>query len=211
MSTLVLWSGGVDSTAALLHCLRELDEPVHVLYIESKTDAGRWEAENLAVKKCRVWLETNERPFTFHTATLDVRGMIHGPNVEGIPHYGIAAMLADELVDVMRICVGWCAEDLAPTKEFESSIRWLLESITGYLRDSTRDGIELFLPLASMGKIEQYKYVGEELAALVWGCRTPVEVGDGFEECGGCVWCKQKAALRKGEHYDLYGSPRTIP
>ena len=70
--SLVLWSGGLNSTWTLVRLLRDTDDDVfaHHVHKRSRTDDGKrlsylFEAEREAIRAIRPWLAENERPFTY--------------------------------------------------------------------------------------------------------------------------------------------------
>jgi 7-cyano-7-deazaguanine synthase in queuosine biosynthesis len=206
MSSLILWSGGADSTALLLHCLRELQDPVYALYIETINHEHRSDAENLAIDKCQAWLEANERPFTLYKATLDIRDLPPNDN-EQIPHFGIAAMVAKSLPDVVRIGIGWCSEEGGVYPGTEFVYGWLLKSIAEYRHEGSRDGIDLYIPFSELSKSVALDYMGPELAPLTWSCRRPTSTSEGYQVCGECMTCEILIAIAKGETYEFAGTP----
>ena len=68
----VLWSGGVDSTAALYDVLKNHRDIVFAHHIHFKNRERRWEAEKDAVDKVLPWLRKNVRDFEYSESTLEM-------------------------------------------------------------------------------------------------------------------------------------------
>ena len=61
----VLWSGGVDSTAALYDVLKNHRDIVFAHHIHFKNRERRWEADKDAVDKMLHWLRKYVRDFEY--------------------------------------------------------------------------------------------------------------------------------------------------
>lgn len=190
--TLVMFSGGIDSTAALWHVLNHPDEygEVHVHHIHIKNLERRWEAEATAVKNILVYMHQNSAThFTFSDSTISV------------PHFGNKFLYDVEVVSYLS---GYMTSRdplitkvvIAATKtDFELGIN---ESVTRAKRvhnsfhpeeEDNSARIKEY-PHRDLTKVEVYKTLPPELAILTWSCRTPHYADGKPIECGECKTCK---------------------
>ena len=63
--SLVLFSGGIDSKAALLWMLDNTDDNIEVHHIILKDRSNRWELELEACDKIFKWMTKNKRSFEY--------------------------------------------------------------------------------------------------------------------------------------------------
>jgi 7-cyano-7-deazaguanine synthase in queuosine biosynthesis len=73
MTTLMFFSGGLDSTAMLVRMLRETDEALIVHRIVLKTNDGRQPAESVAASKLIPLIQYQNRYFKFGSSVQDYR------------------------------------------------------------------------------------------------------------------------------------------
>lgn len=181
MSSLVMLSGGIDSTYYLAKVLQETDQPVHAHHIHLVNHEGRHEVEAQSCKKIVEFCRTNYRWFDYSESTT-IR------HAEGLG------------ADIMTVALeaGIVASNMRPFPKW-----WMvgdcLEDRDNSLYGPTRRGhIEAVMAAACFPnkapiyKVFQVKpkkelmaYLGPELTALCWGCRTPL---DG-KPCGECRTC----------------------
>jgi|ETN01SMinimDraft_4_1059930.scaffolds.fasta_scaffold17140_2 7-cyano-7-deazaguanine synthase in queuosine biosynthesis len=70
--TVVLWSGGVDSTGVLYNILKDYPDEVFAHHIHFKNRENRWEAEKESVDKMIPWLRKNVRDFDYSESTFEI-------------------------------------------------------------------------------------------------------------------------------------------
>ena len=70
--TVVLWSGGVDSTGSLYKILKDYDDDVVAHHIHFKNYQNRWKAEKKSVDKMIPWLRKNIRDFEYSESTIEI-------------------------------------------------------------------------------------------------------------------------------------------
>jgi tRNA(Ile)-lysidine synthase TilS/MesJ len=71
MTTLVMFSGGLDSTAMLVKLLEETKDELRVHHIRMANKEGRAEAEQAAVERIVAWCRDHYRPFRYSESALD--------------------------------------------------------------------------------------------------------------------------------------------
>lgn len=189
--TLVMLSGGIDSTAALWHVLNhpETYGEVHVHHIHIQNIEKRWQAEAIAVKNVLNYMRKHAKsPFvtsesTINTPTfgtnfmydVEVMGFITGYMTSRDPSFTkvvIAATATDfELGVESSVLRGKRAHNAFHPEEDDHSAR-----IKEY-------------PHSHLTKAEVYKTMPPELAKLTWSCRTPRYVNGKPVACGRCKTC----------------------
>lgn len=190
--TIVMFSGGVDSTYALTRLLRETDDFLVAHHIHLVNQEGRHLAEARACSRIVDYLKEKIRPFEYSESTLDRRGM---------PSFGFDGVVAGfEAGLVSNGCVfkhgkhadrwtmGLNREEL---DEMQSS-DWLRDRLRYILNAAEASAYpakppEYFRPPVKP-KRELLSYLGPVLSDMCWVCRTPV---DGYEPCGKCKSCKR--------------------
>lgn len=189
--TLVMLSGGIDSTSALWHVLHHPKDygDVHVHHIHIKNLEGRWPAEAQAVKNVLHYMKQHvDTPFTYSESTI------------AVPHFGNQFMYD---VETMGFVTGYMtSRDPKITKvviaatatDFElgvdGSVMRGKRAHNAYHPDEPDHSARIKeYPQSHMTKEEVYKSVPAELAALTWSCRTPHYVDGKPIECGRCKTC----------------------
>lgn len=186
MKTLLMWSGGLDSTTALYKLLRETDDEVEAHFIEYRNIQGRSLAELEAVTECHNRLRA-VRPFTFTQSIQDYSQVRFTPPDLLVIRF-TAAMLC-RCRDFDFVATGRCADD---------------DSVS-YRRRLAR-GTELFnlvigpttppawkFPVERLTKQQQIDILKREmpeLLPLVHYCRKPLDTGR-WTNCGKCKTCRQ--------------------
>lgn len=191
--TLVLLSGGVDSTATLWHILHHPDEYGEILvhHIHLHNVEKRWKAEAQAVKAILAYMrEHASTPFIASESVIAV------PNVGRHFLYDVEAMgfitgyITSRDPLVTKIAIGVTGDD------------WERSSIPGTVAKSKslhnafhtdvkdHSGTVKVFPLKDMTKQQVYESMPPELARLTWSCRTPREMNGAFIECGRCKACR---------------------
>ena len=190
--TLVMLSGGIDSTAALWHVLHHPDEYGEVLvhHIHIKNLEARWVAEVMAVKNVLAYIKKHApTPFSYSQSTIEV------------PHFGNQFMFD---VEAMGFITGYMTSRdtkitkvvIAATKtDFElgvdGSVMRGKRAHNAYHPDEADHSARIKeYPQSHMTKAEVYASAPPELAALTWSCRTPRYVDGKPIECGRCKTCK---------------------
>lgn len=191
--TLVLLSGGVDSTATLWYILNHSDEYGDILihHIHLHNVENRWKPEAQAVKAILAYVKKySSTPFISSESVIAV------PNVGRHFLYDVEAIgfitgyITSRDPSVTKVAIGVTSDD------------WKRSSITGTVAKSKSlhnafhinagnhsDTVKVF-PLKDMTKQQAYESMPPELARLTWSCRTPREMNGAFIECGRCKACR---------------------
>lgn len=189
--TLVMFSGGLDSTAALWHVLNRPKKygEVHVHHIHIQNFENRWRAEAMAVKAVLDYMrEHTSASFTTSESTFNT------------PHLGPYFLYDTELVGYMtgymtsrdpqinKVVTGATGTDLAVGASERVSRAIRLHN--AFHPDAGDHGgtIREF-PFAKHTKAQVYKTLPPDLALLTWSCRRPRYVDGKPVECGKCKTC----------------------
>jgi 7-cyano-7-deazaguanine synthase in queuosine biosynthesis len=179
---LVMLSGGLDSVALLVNLLQETDQQLYAHHIELQNFENRRRAENEALEQVLAYCRRHYRPFSYSTSRVEFplgRGggfdlslvlftaaRVHtalGCVVDAV-YTGHLSPTRDEIVEgsaVLNAC--YISKSFKP--------RWLW-------------------PLAHLKKVDVYRALPRELAAMTWSCRRPVAAGGTYRPCGRCHTCR---------------------
>ena len=207
MISVIMLSGGFESTVTLKYLLEETTDDVMVHHIQMMNAEGRYEAEAEAVKKIVPYMRKIRR-FRFSTSQIMIPeldsgyagidmmtiGFMGGHIVRGI-HHQIGYS------EPIRLVVGFIAFDdegktLKDTDVVGSTI------FEQHFHDYYKMGLETptleFLLRDMTYKQEAYdKYIDPELDAMLHCCRRPKKFYDNtFIECGCCHTCFKMNTLR---------------
>lgn len=183
MNTLVMFSGGLDSTVALVKLLKETDDNIHAHHINLYNQEGRAEAEKIAVSKIIPYCQ-KIRPFKFTTTTQDYTE-IFTPYDTHITRF-TAAQICRGYSGIQRVVSGWCKDDTNPNTISDAIFKAAL--------CGNPDNIEWYYPCLEMTKKEEKEYLSKECPELldfIHYCRKPIKNGDVWEPCKKCHTCKQ--------------------
>lgn len=189
--TLVMFSGGIDSTAALWHALHNPDTygEVHVHHIHMQNIEARWKAEARAVEAVLEYIRKNApQSFTKSESAINT------------PHFGGKFLFDTEVVSFMtgymtsrdpmitKVVIGATGTDFAMgASQAVARGKAIHNAFHTNIKDHS--GAVKVYPHADLTKEEVYKALPPELAALTWSCRTPHYVDGRAIECGRCKTC----------------------
>jgi len=177
MKRMVLFSGGVDSTALLLQEL-ESGSDVLVVHLILKTETNRWQLEMVACARVIAELHARGYDFEYMDVTVDATAM--GGGRDSWYYIQTAANIARNREDIIAVAVGFI-DDEAEAIAFPQTIN-NTELFRGCKGTSCA---ELTYPLAGKTKKELIAKMGN-LFECTFSCRVPV----GIEPCGQCNTCK---------------------
>ena len=184
-------SGGMDSTAALLHVLNHAKDygEIHVHHIHIENIEARTRAEAQAVKAVQAWLRKNVKtPFVTSTSYINT------------PFFGNRFLFDTEIISFMtgymtsrdprikKVIIGGTATDFAMTAS-QSVARGKAIHNAFFTDGKDHSAAVKEYPLKELTKAEVYKTLPPDLAALTWSCRTPTYKNGQPIECGRCKTC----------------------
>jgi len=181
MNTLLLFSGGLDSTACLVKLLKETDDSLHIHHIHYINPEGRHEAEALAVSKIIPHCQ-RIRSFVYTESTQDYSqiGVLSDMHVTRFT----AAQICRNF-SINRVVTGKCKEDTNPDHIVDAIFKACM---------SGSSKVVWYYPMKDMTKVEEIKYLTKEepdLLAFIHYCRKPIRSGSSWENCNKCSTCKQ--------------------
>jgi 7-cyano-7-deazaguanine synthase in queuosine biosynthesis len=189
--TLVMLSGGIDSTAALWRILHRPDEygQVHTHHIHMQNVEVRWQAEAEAVKAILAYMRHHApTPFTasestINTPTFGNKFLFDTEVINFITGYMTSR---DPLID--RVVIGGTATDFAMGANQAISRGRAIHNAFHPDESDNSTKIKRY-PLAKLTKAEVYNTLPPDLAILTWSCRTPKYIDGKPVECGRCKTC----------------------
>lgn len=189
--TLVMLSGGLDSTAALWHVLNRPDEygKIHVHHIHLQNIEARWKAEAEAVQAVLAYMRTHApTSFTSSESTLNT------------PHFGKKFLFDTEVISfitgymtsrdplITKVVIGATGTDFVMGASQAVSRGKAIHNAFHEKHKDHSAAVKEY-PHSHLTKEEVVKTLPADLATLTWSCRTP-RYRDGRPiECGRCKTC----------------------
>jgi len=202
--SLVLWSGGIDSTYCLLRLLRESADAVfsHHVRIERGLSSGalarRADFQAAAVQRLLVVLQETARPFHHSTSRVDLSGIGAATGEAALLGFLAAhAAMAHGFTPFDRVLVGVNA-DADPGWQPDSAACALRRArLARALRAAwgCDEVPQIYLWEPRPAKAQMRDYLGEDIASRTVSCLRPrtveacAEEGAGLAPCGDCVKC----------------------
>lgn len=198
MTTLAMFSGGLDSTAMLHKLLTGSADALHVHHVRMVNRDGRDRAEQDAVEAILGWCRGHCRPFRYSESTLDFAALAAIP----IDYLAIAFAACQVAIDTPgcnRIAVGTLAADLDEVKRKVSQAqRRVFEAMYACYRARKvgEPRVEWIYPVYELSKAQVAALLPEPLRAAAWSCRRPVSTPDGgYRICGECKPCRKRTEV----------------
>lgn len=194
LTTLLMFSGGLDSTAALVRLLTETRDDLRVHHIRMQNREGRADAEQAAVESIVEWCGKRFRSFRFSQSGLDFSGLQAIP-IDFISVAYVACQVAIDTPGCNRIAVGTLARDL---DEIKRSVCAMQRRVFAPMYECYRARklgepvIEWIYPVYALTKPQIAGLLGPDLRSLTWSCRRPVRTPGGHEPCGNCKPCRAR-------------------
>ena len=200
MTTLAMFSGGIDSTAMLVKLLaeprEEMRDELRVHHIRMVNAEGRDRAEQRAVSAIVAYLRRHYRPFRYSESALDFSGLEAIP-IDYLSIAFVACQVAIDTPRCTRIAVGSLAQDTDIANRSARQKRVFDAMYECYrARKLGEPRVEWIYPVYDLPKSEIAAALPEELLTLTWSCRRPVAVEGGFRPCQACKACLVRRGLR---------------
>lgn len=178
---LIMWSGGVESTA-LLKWATESDVPVwaHHCVIKSTLEP-RWMEEIHSVERLKKFFPNVKWTTSMHDLTYTKY-----TGADYIHTLTTAALLSNNDSNIRSIMCGICKDDT-----LDEMLKLRQDSGMSVFNAISNRPIQVELnpqPFVSMMKSEIIDYIGKEIFEHTWSCRTPVN----GQHCGKCKSCHQR-------------------
>lgn len=189
MTTLVMFSGGLDSTAMLVKLLTQSQDELRVHHIRMVNREGRADAEQAAVEAIVAWCARRYRPFRHSESGLDFASLEAIP-IDYLSIAYVACQVAIDTPGCDRIAVASLSRDTDIVKR-SARQRQVFDAMYACYRARKlgEPRVEWLYPVYECTKGEIAAMLAPELAALTWSCRRPVARPGGWDPCGRCKAC----------------------
>lgn len=190
--TLVMLSGGIDSTAALWHVLHHPEEygEVHVHHIHIQNIEARWMAEAEAVKNVLAYMKKHApSPFTSSESTINTPGFGNKfmYDVEVVSY--LSGYMTSRDPKITKVVIAATGTDFEMGVN-DSVMRGKRMHNAFHPEEEDHSARIKVYPQSHLSKEEVFYSVPPELASLTWSCRTPHYADGKPLECGKCKTCK---------------------
>lgn len=189
--SLVMWSGGIDSTFTLAWLLKDTKDDVHAHHVVIQNSDGRYEVEVEIIKRIIPKLR-KIRNFGFTFSKVE-----HG-NLKVLP-WDMQVVGFEAGVISRNLRIGYnkpFTRWTIGTHKSEGHWETRFEKIEACTAAVTwpYDPPKFWLPKILPTKAEEIKYLHDlDILKLSWYCRYPVVKDDGWYRCNECKTCKEVA------------------
>ncbi len=196
MTTLAMFSGGLDSTAMLVQLLEESSADLRVHHIRMSNREQRAAAEQAAVERIVTWCKSRYRPFRYSESALDFTGLEAIP-IDYLCIAFVACQVAIDTPGCNRIAVASLARDTDIENRSARQRRVFDTLYECYrARQLGEPEVQWIYPVYQATKAELAARLPRELVELTWSCRRPVrESNGGFRPCGACKACLARQGI----------------
>ena len=195
MTTLVMLSGGLDSTAMLVKLLAETQDNLRVHHIRMANREARAEAEQAAVERIVAWCRERYRPFRYSESALDFAELEAIP-IDYLCVAFVACQVAIDTPGCNRVAVASLARDTDVENRSARQRRVFDAMYECYrYRKLGEPEVQWIYPVYHATKRELAAALPRELVELSWSCRRPVRAGEGLRPCGACKACLARAGI----------------
>jgi 7-cyano-7-deazaguanine synthase in queuosine biosynthesis len=189
MTTLVMFSGGMDSTAMLVRLLTREQDELRVHHIRMVNREGRDGAEQAAVEAILAYLRAHYRPFRYSESGLDFSELAAIP-IDYLSIAYVACQVAIDTPRCNRIAAGSLSTDTDIVNRSARQQRVFQEMYACYrARKLGEPEVRWIFPVYDTAKAELARELPPALLDLTWSCRRPVRSANGWLPCGACKAC----------------------
>lgn len=190
VTTLVMFSGGLDSTAMLVKLLEETKDELRVHHIRMANTENRAAAEQAAVERIVAWCRERYRPFRYSESALDFTALEAIP-IDYLCIAFVACQVAIDTPGCDRIAVAALARD-TDIENRSARQRRVFETLHECYRARKlgEPNVRWIYPVYDATKAQLAARLPRQLVDLTWSCRRPVQESNGvFRPCGTCKAC----------------------
>ncbi|WP_350335260.1 hypothetical protein [Coralliovum pocilloporae] len=193
-ASLIMFSGGIDSTYALKRMLNDTDDDILVHHIHLINIEGRHKAEARSCAAIVDHLKATTRDFFYTECTID-RSRFRAFGMDVVTAAFEAGIVASSFFRERgymadRWTTGACLDEIenSGVEDEKQRLEAMLMAVDINCRPNPSPK---YFQLPYIRKKDQIAYLGPELTQMCWTCRTPIANEDGtFEACGECKTCK---------------------
>ena len=196
MATLVMYSGGLDSTAMLVKLLEETKDELRVHHIRLANKENRAEAEQAAAERVVAWCRSRYRPFRYSESALDFSTLDAIP-IDYLCIAFVACQVAIDTPGCNRIAVAALARD-TDIENRSARQRRVFDALYECYRARKlgEPEVQWIYPVYHATKAELAVRLPSQLVDLTWSCRRPVRESNGaFRPCGTCKACLARQGI----------------
>lgn len=207
MNTLILLSGGLDSTTCLLKLLSETDDNIHALYVDVDNNDDKAWCEKNAVKKILKETEKSFRTIEYTKCKISIpKSEARDISLQPLMWLSQAAFYMSSIDSKnRRVCLGYTQNDSIINRL--ESLRTAWGNIYKSLIDGGVSNVpKIYTPILKQSKEQSINYIKKiekryELSILksLWICEDPKFTVNtdfcGYEACGECTPCGRATKL----------------
>jgi len=199
VTTLVMFSGGLDSTAMLVRLLRGSGDELRVHHVCMVNRERRAEAEQQAVEHIVAYCRERYRAFRYSESGLDFAALEAIP-IDYLSIAFVACQVAIDTPRCNRIAVAALQRDTDIVNRIERQRR-VFDALYACYRSRKlgEPEVEWIYPVYTATKAELAAELPRELVDLTWSCRRPVQCGEGhgnkWRPCGVCKACLARQGI----------------
>ena len=195
MTTLVMFSGGLDSTAMLVRLLAGTQDELRAHHIRMVNRERRADAEQQAVERIVAYCRRRYRPFRYSESGLDFAALEAIP-IDYLSIAFVACQVAIDTPGCTRVAVAALARDTDIANRTARQRRVFEAMHECYrARKLGEPRVEWITPVYECTKGELAASLPAELLALTWSCRRPVAAAGGWQACGACKACLAREGI----------------
>lgn len=192
--TLVMWSGGIDSTLLLYRLASGREENIHAHHIILKDHRNRWGDEEVACRSIKQYFrkQFGEGRVLFSESVIELQ--YPGPQHIGVHDIYVAAIAAAGYVQcdpsVSRVWIGLHAGEIGNPSCRAWERHKKVQDLFRLLVERTRPHFEnIEFPLRNMSKEQIVWELPRELMDLTFSCQQ-LRLHWKHKRCGKCITCQ---------------------
>jgi len=192
---LVLWSGGLDSTGLIEHCLADPQyDTVLAGYVLIGNNEAKTAAELAAIARMWPLLAARNSKFAWLGTLMQVHFTRTNPNLafKQIPVWLITLVEAIH-TPVDEVAIGYIRNSRPAEEDASSHLDDLRHLYNAYQPFMHKPLPRLVFPVAHLGKKELFARLSPDLAEHCVTCAQPVATDHGYQPCGHCPLCLRRA------------------
>lgn len=181
MITLLMFSGGLDSTGVFYRLIQQKTK-LYVHHMNLNNVENRSKAESFAVKKiCDYMKELGD--FSYSESSHNLPSVNNNFMFDSDLYNLMAGSISSSNPDIKYIALGLTKSDLsgAVSDRIQRGNK---------IFESFKSNAKKIYPLINMTKKEIYDYLPSGLRDLTWSCRRPIYEGENILECKKCKTCR---------------------
>jgi 7-cyano-7-deazaguanine synthase in queuosine biosynthesis len=204
-NTLLMFSGGLDSTGALWQLLQNKDNKLHLHHLHLINKEKRARAEHIAVKNIISYISKyykvkysesyHEYPHYSYLTMINKNTLALNQNFmfDSDLYNFISGTICTSLPNIKSVAIGRTKSD---SEEISTMNR---AAIGTNIFKLLAPNVEKIYPVVHLTKTEVYNILPKELRDMTWSCRTPIYINEEIiKECGKCKTCLELETIKNG-------------